>query len=298
MSNVNKSPMPSNGNLFMIFSALRPYQWIKSAFVFLPLIFGGKLFHVPTFIKTVWMALIFALASSAVYVLNDIYDLTEDQKHPDKCRRPLAAGVMTLSRARMIIVSLSLITLVLSYTVNIHAAFIIMAYFLLNYLYSKYLKHIVIIDVFCIGAFYYLRILAGGVASDVYLSNWIIMCSVLLALFIGFNKRKYDVDFEKDNHAQTDSYTRYYIDRMISVIASSLIMSYALYVMDRETIAKFHTTALIYTVPFVYYGIFRYIYLVDMKLLGGDPVRILWKDGVLKLTVLLWLLTCTVIIYV
>jgi 4-hydroxybenzoate polyprenyltransferase len=281
----------------VIFKALRPHQWVKSAFVFLPLIFGSKLFDLQAFLKTLSMSIIFAFASSAVYLLNDLYDLSEDKKHPDKCARPLAAGLMTPCQAVFLILTLSVLSLTCAYVLNLWAAGVLLIYFSLNLIYSKYLKRVVIIDVFCIGVFYYLRIAAGGIVSNVSLSSWIIICSVLLALFIGFNKRKYDLDFGPQNNSGNDAYTRYYIDRMISIIASSLIMSYALYVMDKETIAKFHTNALIYTVPLAYYGIFRYIYLVDMRLLGGDPVRILWKDHVLKLTVLLWLIVCAIVIY-
>ncbi|HQO58811.1 MAG TPA: decaprenyl-phosphate phosphoribosyltransferase [Candidatus Omnitrophota bacterium] len=281
----------------IIFKALRPHQWVKSAFVFLPLIFGSKLFEPQAFLKTLGMSVVFALASSAVYLLNDIYDLEEDKKHPDKCTRPLAAGLMTGRQAVLLIMALSAVSLSCAYFLNSRAAGILLVYFFLNLVYSRYLKRIVIIDVFCIGVFYYLRIAAGGIVSEVSLSSWILICSVLLALFIGFNKRKYDLDFGPQNNGGGDTYTRYYIDRMISIIASSLIMSYALYVMDKETVAKFHTQALIYTVPLAYYGIFRYIYLVDMRLLGGDPVRILWKDHVLKLTVLLWLIVCAAVIY-
>ena len=281
----------------IVFKALRPHQWVKSAFVFLPLIFGSKLFDPQAFLKTAWMGVIFALASSAVYLLNDLYDLPEDKKHPDKCVRPLAAGLMTATQAAYLILILTALSLSCAFLLNAHAAWVLVIYFTLNLSYSKYLKRVVIIDVFCIGIFYYLRIVAGGIVSQVTLSSWIIICSVLLALFIGFNKRKYDLDFGPGSNTGQDAYTRYYIDRMISIIASSLIMSYALYVMDRETIVKFHTNALIYTVPLAYYGIFRYIYLVDMRLLGGDPVRILWKDHILKLTVLFWLVVCAAVIY-
>ena len=283
--------------LKIVFKALRPHQWVKSAFIFLPLIFGSKLFDSQAFLKTLWMGVLFALSSSAVYLLNDLYDLTEDRKHPDKSGRPLAAGLMTPAQAVFLILILSAVSLSCAFLLNATAAWILVMYFILNLMYSKYLKRVVVIDVFCIGIFYYLRIAAGGIVSQVTLSSWIIICSVLLALFIGFNKRKYDLDFGPGNNTGSDMYTRYYIDRMISIIASSLIMSYALYVMDKETIAKFHTNALIYTVPLAYYGIFRYIYLVDMRLLGGDPVRILWKDHVLKLTVLLWLAVCALVIY-
>jgi 4-hydroxybenzoate polyprenyltransferase len=288
--------MPNN-NFSVIFRALRPYQWVKSGFVFLPLIFGGRLFSPPEFLCTLLAAALFALASSAVYVTNDIFDLEEDKAHPDKRGRPLASGAMTARQAWLTSAALGIFAVAGSFVVSPSLGGAILFYIGLNVLYSRFLKRLLIIDVFCVGLFYYLRLLAGAASSGVFLSNWIIMCTVLLALFIGFNKRKYDLEYTPDPAAGGRGYTHYYIDRMTSIIASSLIISYALYTLDQQTIARFHTSALMATVPFVYYGIFRYMLLMDTRSCGGDPVLVLWKDKALQATVILWLIACVLIIY-
>ena len=276
--------------------ALRPNQWVKGVFIVLPLVFGGQLFNPFAVGKVAVMVLLFSLASSAVYLVNDTFDIEEDKHHPEKKKRLLASGRISTRQAYSLSGMLAGLSLGGSFLFIPQAGFIIAIYLLLNYFYSSYLKKIVIIDVFCIGFFYYLRIGAGGVASGVMLSNWIIMCTVLLALFLGFNKRKHDLVYNSTRSTAL-TYDQSFLDRMISIIAASLIMSYALYVMDKETIAKFGTSALVYSVPFVYYGIFRYIYLLDSRVWGGDPVRILLNDKAMLATVVSWVLACIVIIY-
>lgn len=276
--------------------ALRPHQWVKGVFIVLPLIFGGQLFNPRAVIETLAMVVLFSLASSGVYLINDIFDLAEDRIHPEKKNRPLASGSISPQQAGWLAALLLILSLGGSFVLKWEAGFIIAFYLVLNYFYSRYFKKVVIVDVFCVGAFYYLRVFAGGVISRVMLSHWIVMCTVLLALFLGFNKRKYDLAYNAGGGAASP-YDHSFLDRMISIIASALVMSYALYVMDPQTMAKFGTRALIYTVPFVFYGIFRYIYLMDKRILGGDPARILLKDGPLKWAVFLWLLACAVVIY-
>ena len=200
----------------------------------------------------------------------------------------LAAGAAAL---------LFLIAVPPAFVLDLRIGAVISAYLLLNILYIFFLKHAVIIDVFCLGAFFYLRVLAGGISSGAELSNWIIMCTILMALFLGFNKRKYDLTHSKETRPVFAKYDGYFIDRMISIISASLVISYSLYVMDPATIARFQTNNLIFSVPFVYYGIFRYIYLIDTKWYGGDPARIIVGDYKVQLTMLLWVVFCGAVIY-
>lgn len=280
-----------------LIKALRPHQWAKGIFILLPLIFGQKLMNETALVRTFWMLIVFNLSASAMYLINDILDVDEDRNHPEKSKRPLAAGRVSLTQVITTAVILLAIAVPAAFLLDQRAGALIVFYLGVNYLYMRYLKNAVIIDVFFIGIFFYLRILAGAIASDVVLSNWIIMCTTLLALFLGFNKRKYDLEVSKTSRAVFTKYNSYFIDRMISMIGTSLVISYSLYVMDPATIARFSSNNLIYTVPFVYYGIFRYIYLIDTKWFGGDPAKILIGDYKIQLTMVLWLIVCVGVIY-
>jgi 4-hydroxybenzoate polyprenyltransferase len=276
---------------------MRPYQWIKNLFIFMPLIFGQQLFNLPALLNTTYMFFIFSLTASAVYLVNDIIDLEGDRRHPLKRFRPIPAGKITISQSRNTAFVLFSIAISLSFILERYAGYIILSYIALNYVYMKFLKNIVIIDVFCIGIFFYLRILAGATTSRIILSNWIILCTFLLALFLAFNKRRYDLRLSMDSHSVYKKNNIYFIDCIISVISSSILMSYVLYAMDTKTMERFGTSHLIYTVLFVYYGIFYYLYLLDERGLGGDPARILLKDRKLQLDLALWISACIAIIY-
>lgn len=280
-----------------IFYAMRPHQWVKGVFIFVPLVFGQKLADCNALSRTVWMFLSFSLAASAMYLVNDILDLEEDRHHPEKCSRPLVSGKITKAQALLSVGFLLAGAIPLAFFLNIKAGFVILAYLVLNFSYMRYLKHAVIIDVFCLGAFFYLRLYAGSVVSDVVLSKWIVMCTTLLALFLGFNKRKYDIEFSKNYRPVFTKYKSNFIDHMVMMIGASLVISYSLYVMDDATVTRFGTNHLFYSVPFVYYGLFRYVYLIDTKWYGGDPARILRGDYKMQLTIVLWLLVCVGVIY-
>ncbi len=280
-----------------LFLALRPHQWLKNLLILLPLVFGQQLLNLSAFLKTVSIFFIFCLVSSAVYLINDIIDLESDKKHLTKKKRPLASGKITVFQAKTTAFILGIVGMVLSFILDMHAGWVIIVYIALNYTYMKTLKKAIIIDVFCIGAFFYLRILAGAITSNVVLSNWIIMCTVLLALFLAFNKRRYDLEVSKDSRTVFSKYSISFIDRMISVISASIVIVYTLYVMDASTIERFGTNHLIYTVPFVYYGVFRYLYLIDTKSLDGDPARILISDYKIQINLALWLIVSIAVIY-
>lgn len=242
------------------------------------------------------MFFLFSLSASAVYLINDIIDIEDDKLHLEKRLRPLASGRITVSQAKSAAFILSVITISISFILDRYAMWIIVVYMALNYIYMIFLKKTVIIDVFCIGAFFYLRILAGSVINHIVLSDWIIVCAVLLALFLAFNKRRYDLKSSRNQFGFV-KYNKYFIDRMISIVSSSIVITYVLYTIDTKTVERFGTTHLIYTVPFVYYGIFRYLYLTDKEGFGGDPTQVLFKDYNMLLNLLLWIITCIAVIY-
>ena len=284
-------------DLKYLFLSMRPHQWAKGVFIFCPLIFGQKLLNQSALLNTFFMFLVFSLAASAMYLFNDILDVDEDKNHPEKRNRPLASGNITVTQAKSMASLLVLIVIPAAFLIDIKAGALILFYLAFNYVYTRYLKHAVILDVFCIGAFFYLRILAGSIASDVVLSDWIIICGSLLALFLGLNKRKYDIEYSKESRPVFARYDEHFIDRMISIISACLIMAYSLYVMDPITIGRFGTRNLFFTMPFVYYGVIRYIYLIDTKWFGGDPARTFFGDFKIKLTMILWFLVCVGVIY-
>lgn len=284
-----------------LFLALRPQPWIKNLFIFLPLIFGKKLFVFPSNLKSVIAFFIFSLAASAAYLVNDIFDREKDKLHPTKCKRVLVSGKITLKQAQLMAFTLSILSLVAAFILDIRFGGVIVTYLLFNLIYTKVLKEVVIIDVFCIGAFFLLRILAGSVVTEVKLSHWVIFMTVLLALFLGFNKRRQELRLLEEkaiSHREVlAKYSSYFIDQMVAVITSSIVVVYMLYTVDARTIKEFGTNHLIYSIPFVYYGIFRYLYLIHKLRQEGDPTRILLSDGKMQLNLILWILVCVAVIY-
>ena len=282
-----------------VFLAMRPHQWLKNLFIFLPVLFGGRLTDAEALFRSAVMFAAFCLVSSAVYLVNDIMDAEEDKRHPEKALRPFASRRINFTQSVLAAAVLLVMGLASGFTLGLTAGLILTAYILLNYLYMSFLKNAVIIDVFCIGGFFYLRVLSGGVVNSISLSGWIIMCTVLLALFLAFNKRRYDLRFA-ENETRRTVFTRYttrFIDQMVSIVSSSVIICYALYSMDARTVEKFGSNHLIYTVPFVYYGIFRYLYLVDLKEFAGDPSRVLSRDFKMQLNLILWAASCIAVVY-
>ncbi len=280
---------------------LRPYHWIKNFFIFLPLVFSNQLFNIEKIFLSTFAFVCFCLVSSSVYIFNDLIDLKADRIHPVKKRRPIASGNVSIELAVFFTVLLSGVGLCVSFFLNPNFALVLLSYFLLNIFYSLYLKHMVILDVMTIGLFFILRVLAGAVIINVDISFWLVICTGLLALFIGFNKRRHELKLlgEDSHHHRKvlERYSVYFIDQMIAVLTASTVIFYTLYTVDDRTVANFATQKLLYTVPFVYYGIFRYLYLVHKRGRGGDPVRIVLTDQKLIINIGLWLAASIFIIY-
>lgn len=281
--------------------ALRPKQWVKNLLLFLPLTFGKKLFVFPDNLKTAAAFFLFSLAASAAYLVNDLLDSERDRRHPHKRRRPIASGALKPKQAARAAFLIWIAAILLSFRLDTRFGWIISIYCLLNYAYTKFLKNVVIIDVFCIGGFFLLRIAGGSAASDVALSHWILLMTVLLALFLGFNKRRQELGLlDRKTASARDvlgQYNTYFIDQMVAVVTSSIVVAYLLYSIDPRTVQYFGTGHLLYGIPFVYYGIFRYLYLVHRLGAQDDPTHLLLSDRPMQVTVVLWVLVSIAVIY-
>jgi 4-hydroxybenzoate polyprenyltransferase len=284
-----------------LFRSMRPQQWLKNLFIFAPLIFSENIFDQSMLLRTFLAFGIFCLLSGALYILNDLKDLEEDRLHPLKSKRPLAAGELKKRQAVVSFVLLSFISLILAEVVNQEFLWICLVYFVLQTAYSFALKHVVILDVFIVASGFFLRVIAGAVAIKVQISPWLLICTTLLALFLALSKRRHEIvllNEEAVNHRPIlKEYSPYLLDQMISVVTASTVIAYCLYTISGETIEKFGTNKLILTVPFVLYGIFRYLFLIHQRAGGGTPETLIIKDRPLLLDIFLWIVSAALIIY-
>jgi 4-hydroxybenzoate polyprenyltransferase len=288
--------------LFEIVKTLRIKQWIKNLIIFAPLIFSQNVFNLPLLLKSVLAFVLFCLISGAAYILNDLKDLEEDKLHPLKSKRPLASGRLNKSQALFTFFFLVIISLIGAFLINISFFIALGVYLVLQFCYSFWLKHVVILDVFLIAAGFFIRVIAGGLVIEVQLSPWLIICTILLALFLALSKRRHELvllNASAEIHRPIlKEYNPHLLDQMIAVVTASTVISYCLYTISSETIDKFGTKNLIFTVPFVLYGIFRYLYLVHQKKEGGSPEVLLIKDKPLLIDIFLWIATAALIIYI
>ncbi len=283
------------------FRALRPRQWIKNLFIFAALFFSKKVFQFELTILYLISFGLFCLLSSSIYIINDIADRERDKLHPVKKNRPIAAGRISITQALHLFAFLAIGPLACAWFINYKFFCISLLYFILNILYSFFLKRLVIVDIFCIALGFVLRVMAGSVIGDIDISNWIIICTFMLSLFLGFTKRRHELILLNDqancHRPILLEYSTYFLDQMIGVVTASTVVFYTLYTVADTTVENFHTDKLLYTVFFVVYGIFRYLYLVYKKELGGNPTIALLTDGPLIVNVLLWIVSVGIIIY-
>jgi 4-hydroxybenzoate polyprenyltransferase len=280
--------------------SLRPRQWVKNLFVF-----GGLIFAQRLFTPSVWPALsafaIFCGLSGAMYLLNDVADRDKDRLHPEKRHRPVAAGQLRPGAAVAAAAVLIVLGLAAGAWLSPRFALVGLAYVTLLGAYSVWLKHVVIVDVLVVAIGFVLRAVAGALAIDVAISGWLLICTILLALFLALGKRRHEVLALEGNAARhrpiLAEYSAGLLDQMIAVVTASTVTAYALYTMSPETVAKFHTQLLPATLPFVLYGIFRYLYLLYHRRLGGNPSDIVIRDRALLINTCLWLLMVVLIIY-
>jgi 4-hydroxybenzoate polyprenyltransferase len=285
-----------------ILKSMRPQQWIKNFFIFAALIFSENILNMPLVLKTVVAFVAFCVLSSSLYILNDLQDLEEDRHHPLKSRRPIASGRLRKSTAIAAFFILSLLGFLISFLLNLYFFIAALIYYLLQVAYSLRLKHVVILDVFIIAAGFLLRVVAGGLVIEVEISHWLLICTALLALFLSMSKRRYELCFLEEKAISHRSilkeYNPYLLDQMIGVVTASTVVAYSLYTVSEETVTKFGTTNLIITVPFVLYGIFRYLYLVHQRAEGGSPEILIIKDKPLLIDIFLWIVSVILILYV
>ena len=279
---------------------MRPKQWIKNVFVFAPLVFDVKLTNLPYLLKTVAGFLLLCAISGSVYIINDLVDIEKDRQHPRKRRRPIASGALPAGVATGTVIVLLIVSLPLSFLLHPVFGIIVSIYLALQLLYSFWLKKLVIIDVMAIASGFVLRVAAGVplVAAERF-SPWMYTCMALLALFIGFNKRRNELVL-LGNHAgehrkNLQEYTLPLLDQIISIITASTIVSYSLYTALAENLPPNHTMML--TIPLVLYCMFRWLYLVQAKGLGGEPEEIVLKDRPLQAGIALWGATVVAIMY-
>ncbi len=289
--------------LIHLIKLIRPKQWIKNFFVFAPLLFSRHVFDTPYLLSSIAAFFIFSLASSAVYIINDILDVESDRAHPKKKYRPIASGEISVKQALIFLVLLIIIIIAgLIFLKPIFAAVIVL-YFITNLLYSLKVKSIVLLDVFFISFGFMLRVLGGAAAISVPISSWMVLTTIFISLFLAISKRRGELSqvINQDNIEKQrkvlKEYSVEFADQLNTIAAAGTIISYALYTVSDKTVATFGTDKLIYTTPFVIYGIFRYLYLMHQKNLGESPTSIVTKDIPIILGVTGWFIFCVVIIY-
>ncbi len=289
-------------NIRVLVISFRPGDWIKNTFVFSALFFSKNLLNLDLLAQTFLAFGLFCLTASGVYLINDILDRNQDRNHPLKCKRPIASGELAVETAAYAAGFLLLIALGGAFLMRPGFGFITAGYIVLTFSYSRWLKHAVILDVFSIAAGFVLRVLAGGAVANVSVSHWLLICTSLLALFLGFGKRRYEVVALGNGgglHRRVlEEYNPLFLDMMIGIVTSATIVAYILYTISPETVQKFQTDRLVITIPFVLYGIFRYLYLIYHKHSGGVPSQLLIKDKPLLINILIWAGTSALIIYV
>jgi 4-hydroxybenzoate polyprenyltransferase len=283
-----------------LLASLRPRQWIKNGFVFAALIFDGQLTNLPALIDTTIGFVLFCLASSSVYLVNDIRDLEEDRLHPTKRSRPLPSGRIPISVAWAAAAVLAAVSIGGGFLLQPAFGWIVLAYIGLFLLYSFRLKHVPILDVFAIAAGFVLRVAGGVVLITVMrFSPWLYVCTTLIALFLGFGKRRAELQLLTGNAGQhrrvLDGYTIPLLDNFIIIVSGATVMAYSLYTFSAENLPDNHLMML--TIPFVMYGIFRYLWLIHVESAGGAPDELILTDRPLMLTVLLWGLASVGVLY-
>ena len=285
----------------LLLMSLRPEQWTKNLFVFAGVLFGGHLLDVPAMLRAVAAFVVFCALSGVVYIFNDLADRAADQRHPLKRLRPIASGRLSSSTAAIAATILGAVSLVAALLLSPMFAVLSATYVVLLVLYSVVLKHLVIIDALTIAAGFVLRAAAGAVAVFVPISHWLLVCTTLLALFLVLSKRRHELTLLADG-AMThrpilEEYSPYLLDQMIAVVTASTLVAYSVYSTSAETAERLKTTRLGLTIPFVLYGIFRYLYLVHQKRAGGSPADLLLTDRPLLACVGLWALSVALILY-
>ncbi len=293
--------------ILLIISTMRPKQWVKNLFIFAPVIFSLHFLNFSEFKQVIIAFSLFCLITGSIYILNDSIDVNSDRQHPIKKKRPIASGKLSKSTAIIIAIILLIVTLSIIFTINTYFFLITLFYVILNFFYSFYLKKIVILDVLIIAVGFVLRVMIGGVViNSIELSPWILIITFILTIFLGLMKRRQELvrveKLKKDNiiietRKTLKDYNLILLDQLISITTATTLISYIIYVLDSDIQNKFHTDKLFFTIPFVVFGIFRYLYLAFVMDKGESPDEILFSDIPFLINIILWIISFVSIIY-
>ncbi len=283
-----------------LIKTMRPRQWVKNGLLFIPLIFDEQLTNWPALGRVVAGFVLFCLLSSLIYIINDLIDVEADRKHPQKKERPIASGRLRVSTARVACIVIAVVVFIPAVFLSHTFALICLAYLLVNFAYSAWLKQAPILDVMVLASFYVIRVAAGASLIVVHrFSPWLYVFTIFLALYLGIGKRRAELSLlagEADGHRKAFAgYTLPLLDQLILIVSSSAILTYSLYTFSAPNLPANHSMML--TIPFVIYGIFRYLYLVQVKDCGGEPEEVLFTDRPLQATIVLWGVSILAIFY-
>jgi 4-hydroxybenzoate polyprenyltransferase len=285
------------------FKLMRPAQWIKNGFVFMPLVFSGRLYFLDDCLKAIGMALAFCLASSATYILNDYLDMEQDRVHPLKKHRPLASGELAPWTALITMVLLVVGAFFLGEATHAGPAGLafLAAYLILQVLYSLKLKNILLIDVLTISTGFLFRVLAGAMAISLMVSSWLFLCTFSVSILLALGKRRHEallLNGDAVSHRPVlENYSVLLLDQLLQVVTTSTFIFYCLYSVKDHSTSGIQSEMMVFTIPMVTYGIFRYMYLIYHKKDGGSPTNLLLTDPPLLSCTIVWLITCITIIY-
>lgn len=287
-----------------IFILLRPHQWLKNLFIFLPLFFDRRLLDWAYLYPTLIAFVAYNFAASAIYCFNDIWDKSADKLHPKKCKRPIASGAISVKNGYVIMIfCLAISLIILSSCERRYALFAIVGFYLvMNIAYCVFLKRIALVDIFIIAVGFVLRIWVGGVVTEIYLSHWIVLMTFLLALFLAFAKRRDDVVIYEDTGVRArkniNRYNLPFMNQAISIVASVTMVCYIMYTVSEEVISRIHSPYLYLTSAFVLLGLLRYLQLTIVDVKSGSPTKVLLKDRFVQMCVLFWIVAFFLILYI
>lgn len=277
-----------------ILISMRPKQWYKNLVIFIGIAFSLNLLNFNLWITVISAFIIFCLLSGSIYLINDVLDIKKDRKHPKKCKRPLPSGALKPYQAIFSAALFIILSLFWSYFINLPFLIIAAAFFILIWVYSLFLKQYIIVDILVISTGFVMRAIAGALAISVMVSPWLIICTFLLALFLALGKRRHELfllgDGAKEHRQSLDGYSTIMLDQMIIITTSILIMSYSLYTFFSGNIL------MMLTIPFAFYGIFRYLFLIHSENMGGEP-EMLFKDRGMLISIILWILIVVGVLY-
>jgi 4-hydroxybenzoate polyprenyltransferase len=292
----------SRDDLRYLLISLRPKQWVKNLLVIAPIFFSKRMMDISVIAKVMLAFLLFCMFSSSIYLLNDVLDKDKDKKHPKKSKRPIALGLLSIKTCLVSSFSLILLSVGGSIFLGESFLFIGLAYWSINLLYSVYLKQLVIIDVMCIAIGFVLRVMAGGIAVGVPSSHWMLTTIIFLSLFLAFTKRKGELSlFLKTESTVTrpvlKNYNMQILDQFLIISATSSIISYTMFTLSDYAAMRFGSKNLVYTIPFVIFGVFRYFYLINFSDANENPIEMAFTDKFLAVNISLWIIVSIFIIY-